>query len=202
MEEEDVAAEHIVSQRVAVKTKANYRGKINNIMIYLLSIPQYTQYVSHDNKLIVPLPGAVIKSIFGWLSKNTDLPKKRGAMNLPGHQEIDNDDEDNEPQDVFAENQVTISHSCMQGYKSALQWYYWENGKLSIDSEISTWANKFIDGYKKTIAQKKARGIMSITEGRSSLSYSGYNAICHAMMTMQRSVADLHIVRAYLLGHI
>ena len=63
--------------------------------------------------------------------------------------------------------------------------YYWENGKLSIDSEISTWANKFIDGYKKTIAQKKARGIMSITEGRSSLSYSGYNAICHAMMTMQ-----------------
>ena len=47
------------------------------------------------------------------------------------------------------------------------------------------WANKFIDGYKKTIAEKKAKGIMSITEGRSSLSYAGYNAICQAMMTMQ-----------------
>lgn len=186
MEEEDAAAEHIVSQRIAVKTKANYRGKINNIVLYLLSTPPLGQHVDANNQLVVPLPSTVIKKIFGWLSTNTDLPKKRGAYIRQEVDDLDDIDANEDVNvDVFANNKVTISHSCMQGYKSALQWYYWENGKLTIDNDTNMWANKFIEGYKKTIAEKKAKGIMSITEGRSSLSYSGYNAICHAMMTMQ-----------------
>ena len=60
----------------------------------------------------------VIKKIFGWLSTNTDLPKKRGAQL---RQEV-NDTDDINPNanedvnvDVFAQNRVTISHCCMQG---------------------------------------------------------------------------------------
>ena len=106
MEEDDVAAEHIVSQRVAVKTKANYRGKINNIVLYLLSIPPLDQHVDANNQLVVPLPGAVIKKIFGWLSTNTDLPKKRGAQLRQEVDDIDdidpNANDDDVNVDVFA----------------------------------------------------------------------------------------------------
>ena len=189
MEEDDIAAEHVVSQRIATTTKANYRGKINNIVLFLLSTPNLANHVNANNELVIPLPDAVIKKIFGWLSTNTDLPKKRGALVVRDDNVIADDNgndgvEINEAVDVFARNKVTISPSCMQGYKSALQWYYWENGKLTIDNAINNWANKFIEGYKKSVADKKARGVMAITEGRSSLSYSGYNAICQTMMTM------------------
>ena len=36
MEEDDAAAEHVVSQRVVCNTRANGRGKINNIVLFLL----------------------------------------------------------------------------------------------------------------------------------------------------------------------
>ena len=189
MEEDDAAAEHVVSQRVVCKTRANYRGKINNIVLFLLSTPNLDVHVNNENNLIVPLPNAVIVKIFGWLSTNTDLPKKKGRIAVvPDDDGSDADEAEgedgNQPIDVFAQKKVTISHSCMQGYKSALSWFYWENGKKVINAEMNEWISKFIHGYKKTIAQKKADGVMSISEGRSRLAYTGYNAICYIMMTL------------------
>lgn len=150
MEEEDAAAEHVVSQRVVCNTRANYRGKINNIVLFLLSTPNLVVHVDAQNNLIVPLPDAVIVKIFGWLSTNTDLPKKKGrVVVIQDGNAFDADEgegaEDNEPLDVFAQKKVTISHLCMQGYKSALSWYYWENGKKVINAEMNEWISKFMD---------------------------------------------------------
>ena len=78
MEEDDIAAEHVVSQRIATITKANYRGKINNIVLFLLSTPNLANHVTANNELVIPLPSSVIKKVFGWLSTNTDLPRRGG----------------------------------------------------------------------------------------------------------------------------
>lgn len=52
------------------------------------------------------------------------------------------------PEDIFAENQVTMSKSCMQSYKSALSWWYAEK-RAVMDPKTETWISSFIKGYKK-----------------------------------------------------
>ena len=154
-----------------------------------------------------------IKQLFGWLSVNTDLPKKRHRRRRQEVEEDGDDDNDGDDNDddgggddddddgdddgehgtrlinrrnnsdnVFAMNSITISHSCMQGYKSALVWWYTENGFM-LDSSINKWCDDFVNGYKKTIADKKQRGVMPIGEGKAPLSFQGYGSICDHLTT-------------------
>ena len=58
---------------------------------------------------------------------------------------------DGEEVDTFANNRATISHSCMQRYKSAIVWYYAEKGQ-TLDPLLNSWCDNFINGYKKTVA--------------------------------------------------
>ena len=55
------------------------------------------------------------------------------------------EDEGNAP-DIFAHNQVSISHSTIQGYKSAIVWLYKEH-KISLSDECNSWSDDFIKGY-------------------------------------------------------
>jgi hypothetical protein len=141
--------------------------------------------IDSNNNIIIPLSSEVVKSLFGWLSKNTDLPKKwkRRGQARNDNNGIDNDDVSDEEDvdqavgDAFAINRASISYSCMQGYKSALAWYYRECGDVLIEASLNSWCDDFINGYKKTVADKKSRGVMAITEGKAPLSFSGYNQI-------------------------
>jgi hypothetical protein len=72
----------------------------------------------------------------------------------------------------------------MQGYKSALIWLYKEK-KIKFNEECDIWLDEFINGYKKIIADKKARGVMSTKEGKSPISFLGYCEICRVMMSLQ-----------------
>ena len=120
------AANHIVANRVVPGTKSNYRGKVNTIILYCISRPDHDSLFNERNDLICPLPADVVKALFGWLSTNTDLPKKKGGIRRNNQSEDDEEEEDDEDSDVddtaFGRNDVTISFSCMQGYKSALLW--------------------------------------------------------------------------------
>jgi len=71
----------------------------------------------------------------------------------------------------------------MQGYKSALVWYYGEKGQ-SLESSLNSWCDNFINGYKKTVADKKLRGVMAISEGKAPLSFSGYIHICRFLVNL------------------
>ena len=151
-------------------------------------------FLDSDGNIIPPLPAEVIKDLFGWLSINTNLPYKQKGKTKSSksnedvseieseddeekeaEEEVEEQDEEKrkEKQTIFAENKVTISHSCMQGYKSALVWYYAEK-EVIMDKTLNQWCDSFVDGYKKTVASKKSRGVMSATEGKSPLSFSGY----------------------------
>ncbi len=68
----------------------------------------------------------------------------------------------------------------MQGYKSALVCYYSEH-HLSLDPDMNAYIDEFMHGYKKTIADKKSRGVMSLKEGKSPISFSGYVEICKTL---------------------
>jgi hypothetical protein len=176
------AANHVIGLRTSKKTKDNYKSKLNTIKIYLKSLDTQevdpTQFCLDENGDIkVPLPNEVIQKLFGWLSTNTDLPKKSYKHKRKIEEENESDDEDDNSDivDIFAERMVTISESCMQGYKSALLWLYAESNVI-MDKTTDFWLNNFIVGYKKTIATKKEKGVMSITEGKSPLSFVGYFA--------------------------
>jgi hypothetical protein len=199
------AANAVINLKVNITTKNGYAGKLNTIKVFLLC-SNYSNHIDANGKITVPLPSSVIKELFGWLSSNTDLPKrvrKGQSSSIPSssssrpledvHEDDDGIDEgeigpvniftSTAGNDVIAKDQITISHSCMGGYKSALKWHYEENGVL-FPTDIDKWCDSFIIGYKKLIADKKERGIMKLKEGKSPLSFSGLILMCTTMVTM------------------
>jgi len=54
-----------------------------------------------------------------------------------------------------------------------------------MDSSINEWIDTFITGYKKSIANKKNKGIMKMQEGKAPLSFQGYNTLCETFCTIQ-----------------
>jgi len=56
-------------------------------------------------------------------------------------------------------NLVTITKDTMQGYVSALKWYYKEN-KVVMDDKVIQELSTIVAGYKKIVATKKKNGVM------------------------------------------
>ena len=74
----------------------------------------------------------------------------------------------------------------MQGYRSALLWLYQEMG-LVISSDILFWLNNFTSGYKKTIADKKSRGVMTFVIFTARALYVISDMSCHGVgMSVRR----------------
>ena len=190
------AASDVVNHRVVAGTTSNYRGKLNTIKLFLAGKENINELIDAENDIVVPLDFDLIQELFGWLSRNTDIPGRRRRRRLVdvNHDDDDNDEDreevENEGEDVFARRNVTISASTMQGYKSALKWYYDEKG-IEFASDIDKWLDNFIQGYKKIVSEKRRRGIMPITEGKSPISFSGYRCIAETFMLM-RPIARKH----------
>jgi hypothetical protein len=75
--------------------------------------------------------------------------------------------------DYMAANIATMSISAMQGYKSALLWYY-DEMKVLMDEENNRWLDDFIRAYKRFVAQKKQNGVMKLTEGKTYIQFQDY----------------------------
>ena len=102
----------------------------------------------------------------------------------------DNDDAENDDGIVLPttderlidilQNKPTISANGLQGYKSALKKYYVENS-ITLETSVDQELDHFIKNYRRLVADKKARGIMSIHEGKSEISFSGYISIADGL---------------------
>ena len=101
--------------------------------------------------------------------------------------------------DFFAESKVTVSVSCMQGYKSALKAFY-EDSLVNFDAELDAWLDSFIQGYKKTIAEKKASGVMEIKEGKSPIAFSGHCFLSKVLMTLKSERESITSLSLFLVG--
>jgi hypothetical protein len=203
--------------RVEKSTVKNYKGKINRIQLFFLSVDDpivLDRAIGESGDLVVPLCEEDIKRVFSWLSTDRDLPKRRkvrsstaasssssvdvpilavdnviGVDNEPNlDEEYEDEDEDEDelnttqvdadPNAVFegSRSQATISSSCMQGYKSALLWYYGQKN-VSMSADIDDYIEDFISGYAKLVQQKKATGVMELKEGKSHMQFLGYLSI-------------------------
>jgi len=73
-------AEAIRDMRVEKSTVKNYKGKINRIKLFFLSVDDpivLDRALDEAGELIAPLCEEDIKRVFSWLSTDTDLPKRR-----------------------------------------------------------------------------------------------------------------------------
>ena len=73
-------AEAIRNMRREQSTIGNYKGKINRIRLFFLSVDDHNvidRVIDDGGELKVPLIEEDIKHLFSWLSINTDLPKRR-----------------------------------------------------------------------------------------------------------------------------
>jgi hypothetical protein len=199
------AANRIYSKRIVLNSKKSYIGKLNNVKIFLNTHPDGLEtYVDVNGNIRCPLPEEKVKQLFGWLSVNTDLPKNnRKVVLLNGEANNDEGDEADEVEedDQFAEKKVTISHACMQGYKSALVWCYGESG-IRMENNLNNWLDEFVKGYKKTIADKKEKGVMRMTEGKAPLSFQGYHTIADSFMKLEPEKKNLLGRKVYFPGSI
>jgi len=197
-------------RRVVEKTKKCYLSKLNNMKTFFLTdIERYGRYLDAYGNLIAPFDFTDLKLLFGWLSVNTDIPMQRGRLRqraAQGGEDVrdeDGDDaEDNDtdsvdddtmiagttiqhPNDRFlALSQQTMSISSYQAHKSALVWLYKEQN-VTLSTEQATYLDDVICGYKKTVAEKKSLGVMSLTEGKSPISFHGYVGIANVCLHLQ-----------------
>ena len=247
------AAEYTCGRSLVEGTKGNYRGKLNTMKVFFLSRGYEDCLDTSKEGINIPIRNEIVEELFGWISVNTDLPKKRKRFEPDAGEEEDfgydedpemvdivaeqfhdepdhkkrkpdnsnnkrkrvdavdvdgfGDDEDLEmgeeaakpgkkkrkvnkspdpssrELDVFAERQITVSVSCMQGYKSALKWLYTLR-KVVFPDCLDQWLDNFVKGYKKIVAEKKLNGIMELNEGRYSLSFAGYCFLSEVFMKL------------------
>ena len=71
------AAEYTLGRSVVEGTKKNYRGKLNTMKVFLMSKGYDRCMDTSSEGIVVPLDQEVVEEMFGWISTNTDLPKKR-----------------------------------------------------------------------------------------------------------------------------
>ena len=72
-------------------------------------------------------------------------------------------------------------------FKSSLKNCY-ETAEVEMEKSTDSWLNHFVNGYKKEVAEKKSRGIMPITEGKSPLTFEGYAALAQYLMNLHRKL--------------
>ncbi len=143
---------------------------------------------SYYLKINIPCPLSVWEKVFGMLMTDCSLVRKRksGVENF--------DENDGNGGDIESHlNRPSIEASTMQAYKSAVVWYHekWrvnfaaapeppaENNSGNNDNALMPQLNnpstaesldaaweRMIHGYKKLLAEKKERGIMSSIEGK------------------------------------
>jgi hypothetical protein len=203
------AAQAIIANSLTKGSKDGYKSKIKHIVQYFQKSDLFQHHVGIDGQLLIPLPIFAVESLFGHLATDTSLPSKskskkrcRTAVNnvienqssVPTSNRIlqrndDSDDDDGLVRspavvDLTAAEEVTISHSTMGGYKSALKKYYDDRNVAFIDPNTSTetrsldkFCDDFLHSYERTIADKKERGIMDINEGKSAIPVEGFRRL-------------------------
>ena len=139
-------------------------------------------------KLKLPIDQQVAQKLFGIISVDTSLPRQNHNQNRRGeegrllpiiasccHHHSANP----------AKDMVTVTSQTFQNYKSALKWWWHEYNCPSMEKIGYAWPavvddvlNTAIATYKRDIASKKRRGIMTQKEGKSPYNLLGYVTIC------------------------
>lgn len=124
----------------------------------------------------------------GKMQRHKGTKRKARSDDTESDEDSDSDHEYDgiegfDPTDYMRANIATMSASCLQGYKSALLWYYDER-KVPIDEASDTWLNNFVQAYKRFVAKKKENGVMKLTEGKSFIQFQDYIVLSQVSLTL------------------
>jgi hypothetical protein len=136
--------------------------------------------------MVLPIAVGVAQLLFGMISVDTNLPKKRKANALAAAAV----EEEEENINVLnpAKNKVTVSSQTYQNYKSALRWFHEYTcpamGKVGMPwpTEVDLVLRGAISSYKRDVGDKKRRGVMKQKEGKTPYNLQGYITICKSLM--------------------
>ena len=98
------AAEYTCGRSLVEGTKGKYRGKLNTMKVFFLSRGYEDCLDTSKEGINIPIRNEIVEELFGWISVNTDLPKKRKRFEPDAGEEEDfGYDEDPEMVDIVAE---------------------------------------------------------------------------------------------------
>ena len=187
------AADCIAEYKTSSGTKYCYHSKLGYIIIFFKSKDEFRNLVDENGELVLPLPFSAFKALFGQISTDPELPKKtkreREIRRIDDCDDEDDEDHNEVVEDHGAINLHTVSKSCLGGYKSALKNHY-SSRHVSFtcpdlpkdETSLNVWCDEFIKSYGNLIADKKTRGVMPAKEGKSEISFSGYEKLNKAFI--------------------
>jgi hypothetical protein len=200
--------------RVQAQSREGYDGKIRYIIKFMEDkYPSQVGITSNGTKmLILPLSFESIKALFANITIDTDLPrdaKKRKQQEQARREEIlrireaaiaRGDFEDDIPDlPIIVEdntrnkaNSITVSKSCLGGYKSALKWYYSDREvafecpeRPAGSQSLNNFLDEQIKCYANLIAEKKQRAVMPISEGKAAMTEEGYMELINKLIAFK-----------------
>lgn len=169
---------------------------------------RHTNAASEVLKLKLPMTVETGQLLFAALSIDGSLPRKRRHAGLIPQQAREDELEQQDVIDLpqvqlatptninqlnIAENILTVSAQSYQNYKSALKWWHEYNNAdydkvgVNFPSDVDKAINSQIASYKRDVAKKKRRGIMSQKEGKSPYNLMGYIELCTYFMKIKPS---------------
>ena len=77
----------------------------------------------------------------------------------------------------------TRRFQAIRGYKSALIWYFKEINQ-HVDADFDQELEKFLAGYRRHIADLKLDSVIPLIEGKSHLSFTGYQTLANQLLKL------------------
>ncbi|ETV73046.1 hypothetical protein H257_12083 [Aphanomyces astaci] len=145
-ESEAEAGDDVIRLRLLEGTRQHYNTMVSHFKRWLQA--NNPVHVVGET-IMLPLPENVCKMYLSYVSVKRD---KQGNELLP---------------------RTFNTASTVNGYKSAIKFLYKESS-MEVSSEVDSTLSAFSDGYKRHVAQMKQNGTMSINEGKSPVSFSGF----------------------------
>ena len=158
---DQITAREVVAGKIKHKTRKSYNKKIGVFNIWLSEIhPDF--YDIGAKSPMLPVPADIVAEFLAKISTVTDIKTKERRS-------------------------ASVSH--VQSYRSALKFLY-EEKNLIFENETAIRISDFSSGYKRLVADKKLNGEMSVQEGKSPITFGGYNFVSQKALEMKE---DFHL---------
>ena len=163
-------AKEIQAGKIKACTRSAYQRKVEILNQFLKSShPNY--YDSEKEICKLPLPADILAEFMATISIVKD--KKTKVM-----------------------KQASCAH--VGGYRSAIVDLYKSNN-LKFDDDAVIGMSDFSSGYKRLVAEKKLTGEMVVQEGKSPITFGGYNFVAEHAMTMKEDFQQSMFAHLFLL---
>ena len=185
------AGERMAANKHAESTKKSYASKIKQITKWMVvKEPLLVRNVNDQQELIIPLPETpetirACVAFFGELTSTILKPKKGRRRPVPSSQPAPSllEGVNAPPHATQVERKVegyTPSLSHVRSYKSALVELHKRKGHR-LFSQLDTMLESVLGGYEREIATQKLEGRRPLFEGKSHLTFAGYQHLCEKL---------------------